>query len=192
MTRPATAHWTGTGYFDYARPDPADISMPDLARRLSRIPRFGGATGTAYSVAHHLLLCNRLAAAAGAPPEARAHVILHDCHEGILGIDAASPLKLLPEMAGLRILEERIDAAIYAAVDLARPTPLEREFVKSIDLRALGIEKAHLIGRRAGAWNGIEELDPLLHPLPELHIGPETAELELLRLLRAVLRGELT
>lgn len=53
--------WAGENYVNLLDPNPAEFRLADIARALSRIPRFGGLTDRFYSVAEHLLLCDRLA-----------------------------------------------------------------------------------------------------------------------------------
>lgn len=64
----------------------------DIAHHLAQINRFTGAASRPYSVAEHSLLCERIAAAEGAPAIARLCALMHDAHEAYVS-DMASPAK---------------------------------------------------------------------------------------------------
>lgn len=87
--------WTPSGHLlDVMNPDPALISIVDIAYNLSRIPRWNGSTmGPVYSVAQHsCMVCDGVVAKHSKEPALKA--LLHDAHEYLLG-DMARPLKLL-------------------------------------------------------------------------------------------------
>lgn len=107
---------TYSGQFvDYDDPDPATISIYDIAHALSQVSRFGGHTKHFYSVAEHSILVSRLLdkSAHGA---FRLAALLHDAHEAYLG-DIPTPLKnaLGPEY---RQMVDRMDYAIAKHVGL--------------------------------------------------------------------------
>ena len=96
------APWTQTACsraVDLLAPQPEQILLADIARALSRIPRFNGAThgDVAFSVASHSLLVAELAAVSHVPeednlPTLRLAAMLHDAHEAYMG-DLVSPMK---------------------------------------------------------------------------------------------------
>ena len=112
------------------------ICIEDIAHSLSQQCRFTGHTVCHYSVAQHCVLvsyfCN---------PENALQGLLHDASEAYL-VDVASPIKRLPEMAGYRALEKKVQNAIYRKFELP-----EEEFkdVKRADLIMLSIESQSFI-----------------------------------------------
>lgn len=87
----ATAVGTHSGRLvDLVSPQRQAIEIDDIARALSREPRFGGHTvGGLYSVAQHSVLCSRHCA-----PEAALAALMHDAAEAF-SKDLPRPLKQL-------------------------------------------------------------------------------------------------
>lgn len=132
-------------------PDPADIDIADIARALSRICRYGAQTSRFYSVAEHSCLV-----ADFVPAGLRLAALLHDAAEAYLG-DIPRPIKKHSDMAGWRIAEERVEAAIAQRFGL--PATMD-PVIKDIDDRIILDE-----------WNA-------LMPATDLDIGVSGARLE--------------
>jgi 5'-deoxynucleotidase YfbR-like HD superfamily hydrolase len=79
-------------YLDILDPDPAMITIENIAHNLSHICRFTGNVDTFYSVAQHSVLVSREVS-----QEFELEALLHDATEAFIG-DVSTPLKsLLPE-----------------------------------------------------------------------------------------------
>jgi uncharacterized protein len=104
---------------DILNPDPALISIEDIAHSLSHICRFNGHTDGHYSVAQHCVLMSELP---HLPKHLRLTALLHDAAEAYLG-DVVRPLKhLLPEYMKI---EEHMERVIANAFLLEYPFPTE-------------------------------------------------------------------
>jgi hypothetical protein len=122
-------------------------SLEDMARSLERIPRFAGHTfGEVWSVAHHLLVCGKIASrymdqqtTSLEPhiPELDVKrrvildVLLHDAHESIIGdIPATWKSREMVEHS------KDLDRRIYRSFGMS-PMPWSQDIVKQVDWRAL-------------------------------------------------------
>lgn len=163
---------------DLLDPDPRCINFHEMAKVLSRIPRFAGQTkGGAYTVAQHSVegcdgilrdTGNRLAAAA---------FLMHDAHEYVIG-DLATPI-LQGIMAhanaitgnphagdvvkqSVSSLKHRLDTAIHEAAGLPWPlTPDIRSIVKEYDARMCQSERLVRLERSPGPWPMYDDLVPV-------------------------------
>jgi hypothetical protein len=160
-------------------PDPENIDINDIAWSLSRIPRFAGHTITEvpYNVAQHSiyvselleqLLSNphdhsgdidviRAANGVNAGGEKRRVVctkaLLHDAHEAYLG-DIPSPIKRIPELRPIfKIIEHKLDTAIWEKMKLKAPTVDEEIVIKYCDKLAQAIESYQYMPSRGLNWN---------------------------------------
>jgi hypothetical protein len=131
--------------FDVIDPDPAAVSLADVAAGLAHTCRFGGHCRRFYSVAHHSLHVSRELPAAD--PRLQLIGLLHDAGEAYVG-DVPRPLKA--EFAEFERAEERIREAVWAAFDVAPPTDAEWERVMAADDRLLAYEASHLLAD--GSW----------------------------------------
>lgn len=123
------------------QPDPALISIEDIAHGLSHLCRFTGHTRVFYSVAEHSLEVSY-----AVPAKYALEALLHDATEAYLG-DVSSPLKaLLPEY---RLLEHGMDQAIRKRFGLPA---MQSPYVKHADLCMLATERRDLMPRHADAW----------------------------------------
>lgn len=160
---------TRSGWFvDLTDPDPADISLIDIAHNLSHICRFGGACNRFYSVAEHAVLVSRLL---GSDPVRGLVGLHHDDAEAYLG-DIPRPLKSLlgDEYAALTV---RFDLAIRKALDLPDPFLLDLErLVKEADDWALAVEAAALLPSRGRGWT---DPPPPIHSVVALGLEPAVA-----------------
>lgn len=104
---------SGAG-LNLAEPDPASITVQDVAAALSKICRFQAQTSTFYSVAQHAIeVSDRV------PAELALAALHHDSHEAFIG-DIPTPLKqLIREESDVYVaVGNRIDAAIGAALGI--------------------------------------------------------------------------
>lgn len=124
------------GVFDPLNPDPAKITVQDIAHSLSLQCRFSGHIARYYSVAEHCVRVSQLV-----PQEDAAKAVLHDGTEGYL-TDIASPLKHGLFGSSYREAEERLWEAICVRFNL---TPELPQSVKDADLLMLVTERAHLL-----------------------------------------------
>lgn len=136
-------------YFDLANPDPATITIEDIACGLSRICRFGGQIRKWYSVAEHVCNCLIVAEQDGLPPAAQLAILMHDSPEAFIG-DCVKPLKImLPEYSRI---EAKIEAAIAQrfGIDFAK----WHAEIKEIDRAVLIAERRLLFSPDTVAWTG--------------------------------------
>ena len=156
-----TAPWVQTasgGVVDLLDPRPSQINLFDIARSLSRIPRFNGHTrGEAvWTVAAHSLLVADIVASA-MPPDTRLILaaLLHDAHEAYMG-DLISPMKAALGYAALqtwRRIEQTLQAAIHDVFGLPAERPHDwNARIKHADLQALELERMHFMTPCAFAW----------------------------------------
>jgi hypothetical protein len=116
------------------------IRLEDMGHQMSRINRWNGASGAAFSVAEHSLHCQRLARVMAPELNARIELLmlLHDCHEAYLG-DVITPIKRqLGPIYG--VWARHIDRQVYSALGVREPDETEREWVSKIDAQAARIE----------------------------------------------------
>lgn len=139
-----TAIATVTGrVIDFLNPDPEQLSLDDIARGLSRAPRYAGQTERPYSVLQHSLLVAHLV-----PAEHRLHALLHDAPEAYL-CDVPSPAKdsmrALAKLTGHQSPYDVIEHGIWKAIcrrwDLSPDMP---DAVKHADSQAMAIEAPEL------------------------------------------------
>lgn len=133
-----TAIKTFTGlFFDPLNPDPALITIEDIAHALARQTRFSGHVRGSWSVANHSLLVSRMVCdtAYGFPGETL-WALLHDATEAYL-IDLPTPLKSTEDMTAFREIEYHLHEAIADRFRLQWPMP---DCVRSWDAAALWAE----------------------------------------------------
>ena len=159
-------------------PDLETLDIQDIAWALSRISRFAGHTITAipYNVAQHsVYVCQIIKdllqgkCTFPVPMEISAAVdvvktaniqddllmkgLLHDAHEAFIG-DIPSPIKRIPEVAEtFRLLESRIDHAIYTKFNLQESIIEEKQIIKFADMVALAVEAYQFMPSRGRDWN---------------------------------------
>ncbi len=116
------------------------LSLEEIATGLSRMPRFAGQTVFhPWSVAHHSLVCERMAQyfiEKGGPTwwtgELMLHALLHDAHEAMTG-DIPTSFKT----SDTKLMQRGLDSRIYAALGVAMPTANQKNGVTAIDQEAL-------------------------------------------------------
>jgi len=133
-------------------PDPADVSIEEIALSLSRINRFLGNTRAPYTVAEHCVRVSRLLEQHSAEHEMPLRGLLHDAAEAYTG-DITAPMKAIirKQTYALDVAEERIERAILTAFGLRHmrsdpPLPLSEceriaSVIKWADLTLLATEQ---------------------------------------------------
>jgi hypothetical protein len=124
--------------FPLLAPTAADVRLADVARGLSRSPRFAGQTRGkyGYSVAQHSVLCSYHAAPADA-----LHALLHDASEGVC-LDLPRDLKYAVGMEAYRVIEDRVMTAMAARFGI----PAEKSpAVQAVDDLMGSYEGANLV-----------------------------------------------
>jgi uncharacterized protein len=148
---------TFTGKKFYAQnPVPESICIEDIAHALSQQCRFTGHSSHFYSVAQHCILVSYFCHAPNA-----LQGLLHDASEAYLS-DISSPLKRLPELTGYRLLEKKVQQAIYRKWNLPVEEPQD---VKYADTLILGIEAQSLLPAMHNDWK-------ISLTIPSLKIDP--------------------
>lgn len=99
-------------YVDPRRLVQSEIDILDISHALANLCRYGGHAPRFYSVAEHSLEISNWLARAGKPLETQFAGLLHDGAETYVP-DISRPLKRDIICAGLRDLEDRIQASIY-------------------------------------------------------------------------------
>jgi hypothetical protein len=134
--------WTGKKFYPQ-NPTAESICIQDIANALANQCRFTGHTSVHYSVAQHCVLVSYLC-----NPEHALQGLLHDASEAYL-VDVASPIKRLPEMAGYRELEKKVQNAIYRKFNLPEEEPKD---VKRADLIMLSLESQSFMSPLHPDW----------------------------------------
>lgn len=124
----------GTRY-SYDNPCESKYPIEEIARGLSHVPRFGGHTRHFYSVAQHCYNGTFLLS----DPKDQYDFLFHDAHEGLLGFDAPTPMKVkIPE---LRTMGDEADVALSAQFGFRYPYS---DAVKKVDTDMLILENYYL------------------------------------------------
>ena len=170
-------------------PKPDDILLEDVAHALAHQARYNGHTRTFYSVAQHSVLVSRYPLLVGDPsmiggrgnasawgrvyPHLPRWGFGHDWSEAYVG-DVVGPLKkILPDY---RVIEERIERAVCARLDLPWPMP---RWVKDADNAVMLAERLSLLSKPyPGTWPDYG-VDPW--PSAVIAVGPAQAKAMFLR-----------
>lgn len=123
---------------DFANPDPSQISIEDIARSLSRLPRFVAHTSdpVPYSVGQHSFLMSQQYEGLMA-----LHMLLHDASEAYTN-DVPRPLKQM--LSGFKEVESRLKFAIYVSLGIFLMSGAEYDQVAWADARMLRTELEQL------------------------------------------------
>lgn len=125
------------GTIDPINPDPADVTIEDIAHSLALQCRFTGHVSKFYSVAQHSVLVSTLV-----PENDKLWGLLHDGTEAYLA-DIARPIKLQPGFGEVyRAAEDNLMRAIAIRFDLDEKMPAS---VKQADTDMLGAEMRDLM-----------------------------------------------
>ena len=156
-------------------PDALQIDIHDIGWALSRIPRFAGHTITRlpYNVAQHSVYVAELVEALvdGTIESNLFHdstdypeiivdddtiymkALLHDAHEAYTG-DIPSPIKRIPELREtLKIIEMKLDHAIFTQFGLDEMTEDEKRLIKYADKLAQAVEGYQFMPSRGLDWD---------------------------------------
>lgn len=170
---------TATGRrFDLSAPEPAAVTVHDVAAALAKICRFGGHTRRFYSVAEHSVHVS-YAVGEEKSPSLCLLALLHDAHEAYTG-DRIWPIKQLfqsrPGVEWQKQTEEDVQAAIYAALlpaallnQLENDRALEATWhrqIKHADLRLLATEKVQVMPEPLDPADGVWPLLQGIEPMP--------------------------
>jgi hypothetical protein len=118
------------GFFDYEAPERSRYTIEDIARGLSKMPRFSGQTDRLYSVAQHCVLVSKLV-----PEEFALAGLLHDAAEAFMA-DIPSPLKRM--LPGYIELEQRAEADMCKRFGMKFPF---HPSIKEADIRVFLAER---------------------------------------------------
>ena len=144
-------------------PDPAAISITDIAHGLAHLCRFGGQCRRFYSVAQHAFsvscACDEHDALWG---------LLHDATEAYLG-DVIQPLKHTSLLASYRRIETRLQVAIAEAFALPLALPAS---VLAADALVLAQEMRDLMRHCPST---LRQLADQSRPWPLEPVDPDTA-----------------
>lgn len=151
-------------------PDPADVSIFDIAHALSMTCRYAGHTNRFFSVAQHSVMVSRIVPLADA-----LWGLLHDAPEAY-STDIVRPIKRHIAVLGFAEIEARLEAAIAAAFGLTLPIPAS---VHEADMIALATERRDLMAPPPRPWISTEHVQPLPYPINPLN--PHEAEQEFLK-----------
>ncbi len=177
---------SGAGY-DFLNPDPAIISLEDIAHATANICRFAGHVRHFYSVAEHSVLVSKILEAQDYGEPWQRIGLLHDGHEAYVW-DAPTPIKPLLGDAFAE-LAENADIAIGEHFDIA-PEYFRSSIVKAADGLALVTEASQLLKHGVKRWRNKPSVDampdgvlnqPPWTPEGGLGWGPYTAKIEFLR-----------
>ena len=136
-------------------PRPEEIDWEAVAHHLATINRFGGAARVPYSVAEHSVRVCEIVAM-----EYKQWAIVHDAHEGLIGMDPTRPLKRSPGIGAAITELERINQG--AVMDRLRLPLHMPEEVKRADNILLMTERRDVMPKHRILWKEHE-----FGPLPE-------------------------
>jgi 5'-deoxynucleotidase YfbR-like HD superfamily hydrolase len=141
-------------YVDLLNPQPESFIIEDIARGLANTCRFNGQCSVFYSVAQHSVLVSHLV-----PDDYKMAALLHDSAESCIS-DTCTPLKkLIPE---LKVIEDRIEAAIFKRFGLPFPMPADmKQSVKRADWQALATERRDVTPWGDDYWPLLGDVKPL-------------------------------
>lgn len=138
-------------YVDTKNPDPATISLVDIAHALAATCRYGGHCQSFYSVAEHAVFCSIRAQRVGLGKLWQLAALHHDDAEAYLG-DIPRPLKPLLGTVYTE-LSDQMDLAVCEALELPFAGPLfHAKAIKSIDTWALLVEARFLLPSQGKGW----------------------------------------
>lgn len=165
-------------------PWPEDVVIKDIAHALSQLCRFGGHCREFYSVAQHSVLVSVIAAREAAESTTQDQLpwksialvgLLHDASEAYL-VDLPRPIKeMLPDY---KVIEHKVDAAIYEQFKLTHEADLFGVRVKTADRIALSTECRDLMPERTARWADCQDYQP--EPETITPLMPERAKVQFL------------
>lgn len=145
MNTPHSVRTASGLFFDFENPHADQVVVEDIARALSRKPRFNGHMNCFYSVAQHACLVSALAHHLAEENEnaiVLAWAALHHDDSEYVMADVPTPLKrLLPEY---KVIERKVQGVINRKWGLDERAD-EWPTVKKADTAALFLERDHMI-----------------------------------------------
>lgn len=164
--------------FHPADPKPESIDLKDIAHALSLTCRFSGHLREFYSVAQHSVYvmemvserCKQENEPGASRTKFEYAALMHDASEAYL-TDIPRPIKRMPELAGYRALEERVEAAIRQRFGID-PFRAAHPWIKDADLRVLAAETRDLLATPDKKWE--LRADPMRRKVEPM--GPREAE----------------
>jgi 5'-deoxynucleotidase YfbR-like HD superfamily hydrolase len=130
-------------HFTPLAPRPEQVNIRDIAHALSMLTRANGHFPEFYSVAQHCIQCGKEAIARGYSKRVILACLLHDGSEAYLS-DITRPVK--QNMPEYKIIEKRLQDAIYKKFLGSVLTEEETELVKNVDDTCLYHEFKHYMG----------------------------------------------
>ena len=166
--------YTGKKFYPQ-NPTPESICIEDIAHALSMQCRFGGHVSEFYSIAQHSVLVSYLCDESN-----RLCALLHDAAEAFL-MDCLSPIKRMPELQGYKLLEKKVQQAIYNKWGIMGET----KNVKRADLLCLSMEANTFMYPLHLDW----EVAVKAPPLKIVSLSPKDAEVLFLDRFRELTNG---
>lgn len=157
-TQSAGVYWleTATGKrLDLLNPDAEQICIDDIAWSLSRLPRFGGHTThwEPLSVAVHAQWVAMYLWVETRSHTMALHGLLRDAHEAYTG-NIPKPMQSMPCLRHeLKRVQQRVQAAIYSALQLPPVTNEARLMIQRANEQALAIQARVFMPGGGRDWN---------------------------------------
>lgn len=163
-------------FLELTRPDPAVITLDDVAHGLAHTCRFAGQSSVFYSVAEHACVVADKLRSLGHGRRIIFAGLHHDDAEAFIG-DVSAPLKdLIPDY---HAIERRTTTAIGMALHLPMLNYAESHAVKAADHWALAAEAHHLMRSQGANWWCADLYTPDAPPsLTPTGVGPKQAKAE--------------
>lgn len=158
---------TPSGRFvSMADPDPATITLYDIAHKLSQTNRYGGSTKHPYNVAQHAVFVAERLKRMGHTRKVQLIGLHHDDPEAFL-CDVPRPVKAFfgEPYKQLTVIFE---AAIAKALDLPDDAAVYHAIIKQADNFALLVEARNMMPSGGHRWDYLKEMD-----LPQRIITPD-------------------
>lgn len=146
-------------FINMVAPDPADITVEDIAHKLSQINRYGGSTCHPYSVAQHAVFVSNRLRRRGYSSRLQLLGLHHDDPEFVL-MDIPRPVKKYFGQP-YKELTTTFEDAIAEALGLPHTTPEDHRLIKQADNFALLVEARNLMPSGGHRWDYLKELDGL-------------------------------
>jgi hypothetical protein len=125
---------------DFSCPETSEFTVADIAHGLAHTCRYAGQCDGFYSVAEHSVLVSHVV------PHSKLAALFHDAAEAFMG-DMPAPLKLL--LPAYKVIETRIEQAIFARLGIEWPVPSE---VKHADYSVMAAEQEVLMPAGTNVW----------------------------------------
>lgn len=138
-------------------PDPADITLDDVAHKLAQINRYGGSTKYPYNVAQHAVFVSERLKRTGHSKRIQLLGLHHDDAEAFL-MDIPRPWKaLLGDV--YKEMTATFDAAISEALGLPHEEIIDHALIKKADNFALLVEARNMLPSGGHRWDYLKGLE---------------------------------